>query len=43
MRKGNIDLEISFAKPLPEAISVLCYFSYDTIVAITPEKNVIMG
>ena len=42
IRKGNIDLEISFAKPLPEAISVLCYFSYDTIVAITPERNVIM-
>ena len=32
-----------FAKPLPEAISVLCYFSYDTIIAITKERNVIMN
>ena len=43
IRKGNIDLEINFAKPLPEAISVLCYFSYDTIVSITKERNVIMN
>ena len=43
IRKGNIDLEINFAKPLPEAISVLCYFSYDTIIAITKERNVIMN
>ena len=43
IRKGNIDLEINFAKPLPEAISVLCYFSYDTTIAITKERNVIMN
>lgn len=40
-KTGNIDLEVSFGTPLPEAISLLCYAAYDSIVAITKERNVI--
>ena len=42
MKTGNVDLEISFSKPLPEAISIICYSSFDSIVSITKERNVLM-
>ena len=42
-RKGNIDLEIIFNKPLPEAITVICYSAFENIVAITKERNVFIG
>ena len=42
IKTGNVDLEISFSKPLPEAISLIAYASYDSIVAITRERNVLM-
>ena len=40
-KTGTIDLEVSFGTPLPAAISLLCYAAYDTVVAITKERNVI--
>ena len=42
IKTGNVDLEISFSKPLPEAISLIAYASYDSIVAITRERNVLI-
>ena len=39
-RKGNIDLEIIFNKPLQEAITVICYSAFENTVAITKERNV---
>ena len=42
MKTGNVDLEISFSKPLPEAISIICYSSFDSIVSITKERKVLM-
>ena len=42
MKTGNVDLEVSFSKPLPEAISLICYSSYDSIIAITKERNILI-
>ncbi len=39
---GIVDLEILFANPLTDAITVLCYTSYESMVAITKERGVIM-
>ena len=38
---GIIDLEILFSKPLTEAITVLCYTAYESMIAITKEKTVL--
>ena len=39
---GIVDLEILFDKPLKEAITVLCYTAYESIIAITKERGVLM-
>ena len=35
---GIVDLEIIFAKPLQQAITILCYSAYESMIAIT--KNI---
>ena len=37
---GIIDLEILFSKPLKEAITVVCYTAYESMVAITKERTI---
>ena len=39
---GIIDLEILFSKPLEEAITVICYNAYESIVSITKDRNVLI-
>ena len=41
-KTGTIDLEISFSSPLPEAISVLCYAAFDTVIALTKDRNILL-
>ena len=38
---GTVDLEILFAKPLQDAITVLCYTVHESMVAITKERGVL--
>ena len=38
---GIVDLEIIFAKPLQQAITILYYSAYESMIAITKERNVL--
>ena len=41
VRKGDLRLEMHFAKPLPETINVVCYAEFDNIVEIDKTRNVL--
>ena len=36
-----VDLETIFAKPVQQAITILCYSAYEGMIAITKERNVL--
>lgn len=40
---GTVDIEVSFAKPLEQAITVLCYSAFEQIIAITKERNILLN
>ena len=42
-RRGTIDIEVMFAKPLQQAITVLCYTAFEQIIAVTNERNVFVN
>lgn len=39
-RQGSLRLDLTFAKPLPEAITLLIYSEYDSMIEIDKERNV---
>ena len=41
-RRGTIDIEIMFSKPLQQAITVLWYTSFEQTIAVTNERNVLV-
>ena len=43
IRNGTADIEVLFAKPLEQAITVLCYSAFEQIVAITGERNILLN
>lgn len=42
-RRGTIDIEVMFAKPLQQAITVLIYTAFEQIIAVTNERNVFVN
>ena len=41
-RRGSVDIEVMFSKPLQQAITVLCYTAFEQTIAVTSERNVLV-
>lgn len=41
VRKGDLRLEMHFAKPLPETINIVCYAEFDNIIEVDKTRNVL--
>ena len=42
-RNGTIDIEVLFARPLEQGITLLCYSAFEQVIAITKQRNILLN